>query len=233
MRLLIKIPTRERPQKFLHILEKYYSLASPKYPVHVLVSTDVNDLSMQTPEVRRELQKYPTVVVRQGEHRTKVEAVNSFVDEYDFDILLQGADDTVPIVEGYNEILADCMRQNYPDTDGVLWFNDGTQGRNLNTLAIMGRKYYQRFGYVTHPSYVSLWGDNEFTEIANFLGRQIYFDQVIFRHEHWIFGHTAKDALYERNDAYFQQDRENYLRRRSRNFDLNVATQLPMINAQR
>lgn len=231
MRLLVKIPTRERPQKFLHILEKYFLLASPKFPIRVLVSTDVNDATMQSPEVLAELQKYPAVIVRRGEHRTKVEAVNSFIDEYEFDILLQGADDTVPIVEGYNEILADYMLQYYPDTDGVLWFNDGIQGRHLNTLAIMGRKYYQRFGYLTHPSYVSLWGDNEFTDIGNFLGKQTYFDQVMFRHEHWVFGHTAKDALYERNDAYFLQDRENYMRRRSRNFDMRIVDRMPSANA--
>jgi hypothetical protein len=89
-----------------------------------------------------------------------------------------------PIVKGYDNIIRNNMKTHYPDTDGVLWFNDGYQGQNLNTLCILGRKYYQRFGYIYCPEYKSLWCDNEFMDQANLLGRQIYFHETIIKHEH-------------------------------------------------
>jgi hypothetical protein len=88
----------------------------------------------------------------------------------------------IPEFSGYDSALRDNMEHYFPDTDGVLWFNDGFQKHNLNTLCILGRKYYQRFGYIYHPAYKSLWCDNEFTVVASLLKKQLYFDKVIIRH---------------------------------------------------
>ena len=66
------------------------------------------------------------------------------------------------------------MTELYPNTDGVLWFNDGNQGNRLNTLCILGKKYYERFNYIYHPDYTSLWADNEFMDVANLLNKQIF-----------------------------------------------------------
>ena len=64
------------------------------------------------------------------------------------------------------------MIKHFPDTDGVLWFFDGWR-KDLNTLCIIGRKYYERFGYIYHPDYKSFWCDAEFTEVANKLKKQV------------------------------------------------------------
>jgi hypothetical protein len=87
------------------------------------------------------------------------------------------------------------MTEHYPDTDGVLWFNDGYQGNRLNTLCILGKKYYDRFNYIYHPDYISVWCDNEFMDVANLLGKQIYFDDIIIRHEHPDWGFGSRDYV--------------------------------------
>jgi hypothetical protein len=43
--------------------------------------------------------------------------------------------------------IANEMAKNFPDFDGVLHFNDGYKGRELNTLVVEGRKYFDRFDH--------------------------------------------------------------------------------------
>ena len=73
------------------------------------------------------------------------------------------------------------MSFNYPDTDGVLWFNDGFQGNRLNTLCILGKKYYERFNYIYHPDYISLYCDEEQTNVARNMNKMV--DLVIKNRE--------------------------------------------------
>jgi hypothetical protein len=71
--------------------------------------------------------------------------------------------------------------------------------QDFNTLCILGKKYYDRFGYIYHPSYKSFWCDNEFTDVANELGKQTFIDKVIIRHVHpdWIQRDAATAKMYE------------------------------------
>jgi hypothetical protein len=49
--------------------------------------------------------------------------------------------------KGWDKQLIEEMETNYPDTDGVLFHNDGYCQQRLNTMCILGRKYYKRFNY--------------------------------------------------------------------------------------
>jgi hypothetical protein len=112
------------------------------------------------------------------------------------------------------------MTELYPDTDGVLWFNDGNQGDKLNTLCILGKKYYERFNYIYHPDYTSLWADNEFMDVANLLNKQTYFNDVIIRHEHPDVGLGQRDFVHFDNIKFDYIDKEIYLKRKSNNFNI-------------
>jgi hypothetical protein len=107
------------------------------------------------------------------------------------------------------------------DLDRVLFFNDGYLGRKLNTMCIMGRKYYERFGYIYHPSYQSLWCDNEFMIVADKLDKQDYFDLCLFKHEHFSTNQAVKcDALMNHNQKFYHSDKRNFDKRQANNFDL-------------
>ena len=105
----------------------------------------------------------------------------------------------IPVVKGYDTIIKNNMSKLYPDTDGVLWFNDGYQGNKLNTLCILGKKYYDRFGYIYNPEYISVWSDNEFMDVGNILGKQTYFDEVIIQHQHPDWGFGERDMVHTNN----------------------------------
>lgn len=186
--VLVKFPTRGRPEKFFTVLNRYYHGAKQKHLTKFLVTCDLDDPTMNNETVVAKLKTYNNLQFRFGTSRTKIEAVNADMDlAGDYDILLLASDDMVPEVKGYDQLIRERMADLYPDTDGVLWFFDGYR-RDFNTLCILGKKYYDRFGYIYHPSYKSFWCDNEFTDVARGLGLQTFTDQVVIRHIHpdWI-----------------------------------------------
>lgn len=222
MNLLIKLPSRSRPQKLLSIIAEYQkmrSLDSTKF----LITLDEDDSMTNTPAFKNVLNMWGNMTVIFGQSKSKIDAVNRDLNEYtgEWDVVLLASDDMHPVVKGYDEIILNDMAKYYGDTDGVLWYNDGFVGDKLNTLCILGRKYYERFNYIYHPDYVSLWCDNEFMDVANMLGKQQYIDRVIIEHRHPMNTRQTKmDALYSRNDRYFSSDKLTYLRRKENNFDL-------------
>jgi len=217
---LIKFPTRGRPDKFFNTLDKYYYLLSGKRKVKFFVTCDVDDVTMNNTQVREKFKGYQNLEVEYGNSRTKIEAINSNVNKQDFQILLLASDDMVPVVRGYDDIIIKSMCDTFPDFDGIVWFNDGVQQNRLNTLCILGRSYYNRFGYIYHPEYKSLWCDMEFTMVGNLLNRQKYFDQVIIKHEHHSVLNSEMDETYIQNETYEGIDKQTFIERQHKQFNL-------------
>lgn len=218
MRIFIKYPTKSRPQKSLDTLKKYINLANEMEKIQILVSLDDDDT------VSDEIYKiHPNISVKRGKSEGKVAAINRDVpDPSTFDILLLASDDMIPI-KNYDVVIRDSMEQFYPDTDGVLFFNDGYVGYKLNTLVICGSKYYQRFGYIYCPEYKSLYCDNEFMDTANKLGKQTYLNKVIIKHEHPANVPTvASDESYKFNESFYGIDGATYLSRYNPEYDVSV-----------
>jgi len=214
MRILIKFPTRGRPDQFFNTLDKYISLAQKIELIDFLVTIDDDDETMNNPEVLSKLNAM-NVHYKIGHSRNKVDAVNRDLNEYekDWQILILASDDMVPELEGYDDLLRYIMSVNHPDLDIVLWFNDGYQGSALNTLCIMGREYYKRFNYIYHPSYRSVWCDNEFTQVSIMLGKCIYYEDVIIRHQHPDFGYGEYDEVHYKNKMDDFLDQQNFHKR--------------------
>jgi hypothetical protein len=220
MILLIKIPTKGRI-KFLGLLDLYYTMCDDLENTHFLITLDNDDVIMNQPDVIENLKQRKNLTYVYGVSDSKIGAINRDIDLVDeWDILLLSSDDMVPKIQGYDNIIRNNMVTHYPNTDGVLWFNDGFQGKKLNTLPILGKNYFNRFNYIYHSDYKSLWCDNEFTEVANILGKQTYFNDVIIKHEHPAFGYGDKDALYLENDTYDAYDKLIYNKRKMVNFNL-------------
>lgn len=223
MRLLIKFPTRSRPEKFFEVLDKYIELLDEPENTSFLISCDDDDKTMNNPGVLERFSKYiekNNLSIRFGKNKNKVEAINADMEGQDFDILLLASDDMIPQESGYDSIIRQNFKKFFPDTDGVLWFNDGYQGNRLNTLCILGKKYYDRFGYIYHNSYVSLWCDTEFTEVSKILNRVKYIPHVVIKHEHPVWLGQEWDDLQKKNDSFNNRDMENFKKRQEINFEI-------------
>jgi hypothetical protein len=214
--ILIKFPTRSRPAKFLNLLAQYINLqhSNNRYQI----TYDLDDLSMN-PVIVEQAEKLGNVKCIGGYSKGKIHACNRDMDKSgDWDIVVLASDDMIPIKKDWDKIISDAMELKFPDLDGVLYFSDGYT--NLNTMCIMGRKYFERFNYIYHPDYISLWCDNEFMEVADKLGKQAKFKEVLFKHEHPANMGKANDQLYEINDKFYQTDRNTYMKRKVKNFGL-------------
>jgi hypothetical protein len=123
-----------------------------------------------------------------------------------------------PVSPGYDVNIKSKMNKYFPDTDGVLWFNDGFQGDKLNTLVIIGKKYYERFNYIYHPAYQSLYCDTEFTLVSKALNKVQYFDEILIKHVQYSIVNEQPDELYIRNDRLESVDRIIFQKRSISNF---------------
>lgn len=221
MKLLVKFPTRNRKNKFFKVLRQYQNLCEDLDNTYFLITLDNDDESMNPSNVEGIFNTFKNVKVIYGTSNSKIHAVNRDIELVnDWDIVLLASDDMTPKVKGYDNIIRNKMKEFYSDTDGILWFNDGFQGEKLNTLCVLGKKYYERFNYIYHPDYKSCWSDNEFMEVGKILKKQTYIDSVIIKHEHPDWGYGNRDQIHTNNINDYQYDLEVYNRRKEINFEL-------------
>lgn len=220
MKILCKYPTRGRPEIFLQRLQEWRHMATAASEVGFLVSYDDDDETMSADVFARAHALVPNLVTVRGNSKTKIEACNADIAKWTlpWDVVLLISDDMFCRRMGWDVLVRQHMFAKFPDTDGSLWFYDGSQ-REINTLACLGRKYYERFGYIYHPSYASFYCDNEQTDVGKKLGKLHFIEQSICTHEHPAWGGGLKpDAVYRRNNRYWVQDQENYKKRKEDGF---------------
>jgi hypothetical protein len=230
MRLLLKFPTRSRPQQALKTLQTYYNMATRPDLIGIAMSCDSDDDSMSRTLVKEEfgrtMSRFEWSRMFYGNSKTKIEACNANMGEieYTWDIVMLVSDDMVPIVKGYDDAIRSHMMSSFPDTNGILWFNDGHQGNRLNTLSIMGRAIYSQYGYIYHPSYKSFFCDTEFTDLCRgpLSAKSLYISSCIVRHEHPGNGYGGVDALYVKNQLAWREDLMNYIERKEYPVDWTI-----------
>lgn len=228
MRILLKCPTRSRPARVLKTLSAYVRLATRPDLLGVAVSCDADDPTMANPsELQNALAPCAWSRIFYGNNPNKIAACNANMNEidWDWDIVVLVSDDMMPQVRGYDETIRTQMTSRFPDRNGILWFNDGCQGSNLNTLCIFGRALYNERGVIYDPSYKSLFCDTELTDQCRgiYADRCHYSPSCIIRHEHPGAGYAQyMDALYDRNQKYWNEDMYTYISRKAYPYDWSV-----------
>lgn len=167
--------------------------------IRFVITCDLDDVTMNNNAMRQAMNR-PGVEVFFGNSKTKIEACNANVPADGWDILVLASDDMLPRVNGWDAIIRAQMQKNYPDLDGVLNFHDGHQGDRINTLPVMGKTWYDRFGYVYNPLYETMYCDTELTMVSRLLNRETYLADVIIEHLHPYSGAVPYDDLYRRNN---------------------------------
>lgn len=214
MKILFNYTTRTRPEWFERGLNTILQNVESDNFI-VLVSIDLDDHSM-----REMVKKYIThdkIRFVYGTSKNKIDAINRDVDLIEeWDILVNMSDDMIFTVQGFDNII----REYFDTLDKCLHFPDGYAKDIIITMSILGREYYNRFGYVYHPDYCSLYCDNETTDVAKILKKYRYIPQQIFEHLHPVTGAAEMDAQYHHTESFHGVDRETYEARKARNFDL-------------
>ena len=239
MRILLKCPTRSRPRQVMATLAQYVKLANHPELLGVAISCDDTDTTMSRNLVHEELHsilgKTAWHQIFTSPNQTKIQACNANMDDikWEWDIVVLVSDDMLPQIQGYDDVLRNHMMAMFPDTDGILWCNDGTQKEKLNTLSILGRKMYDHFGYIYQPQYKSLFCDTEFTDLCRgeLKDKCFYIPYCIIRHEHPGTGFAEKmDGLYEKNQKYWNEDMYTYIRRKT--YTVDIVFLIPTISGR-
>jgi hypothetical protein len=226
-KILFKYASRSRTQKFFVGLDNILTNLSDLNNFCILISLDIDDYSMNNKETINRLleyvNKYPEkIIIKFGSSKNKIDAINRDVNEikekFNFDILVNFSDDMEFIEHSFDEIIRGKFFMFYPDTDGNIYFNDGFTGERLSTMSIIGRKYYDKFNYIYHPSYHSLWCDNEYTEVAKRNQKLLYFHENIFKHNHPANIGGFMDEQLIKTESFSEIDRQNYEKRFNNNF---------------
>ena len=218
MRILFKYTTRSRRSNFLRGYDSILNKIANREDYHILISVDKDDQSMFPLPV---LDGNHTFVV--GNSKNKIDAINRDLNEfdYDWDILINMSDDMIFTKKGFDDII---RAEFYNDFNQYLHFNDGNQKCNVCTMHIVGRNYYDRFKYIYHPDYISLWCDVENDIVAKQLGCYKYMGDNIklFRHLHPAWGLAPQDALSIKTEdrALWVADEITFNKRKIKNFGL-------------
>ena len=207
--MLIKMPTRQRPDRFRHALELLVKHAVRPRDLHFLFTFDKNDPNLEENEMIAAHvcvgSKRPIAfdyTAPPGQSTSKINAVNRDLPEFSlpWQTVVVASDD-MHATPAWDQWIIEAMAKFYPDGDGCLWFADGFQ-KDICTIPCMGRAYFDRFGYIYNPAYQSVFVDDEQTHVGVKLGKLTKIDHVLFRHDHPAWNSSLKpDALYQRNEA--------------------------------
>jgi len=237
MKILIKMPTRGRPEKFFKLLDICIQKFSKDNTYQILVSCDVDDLSMNDNDVRNKLDSYNSLSYFFSPRGSKIEACNRDIEKANYwDVVILLSDDMMIVADNWDKYISDGFAEYFPDTDGVIWLFDGHRD-DINTLCILGNLYYKRFGYIYHTDYKSFYCDNEFTNVANILNKQQKYKwpEIIIEHQHYSFSpnfiklpkHVKKtnplfgaDVTYIENRPDLKHDIEVFNKRQEVNYGL-------------
>lgn len=216
MKIIVQLPTRERPDRFGTARLAMLNRATRPHDLRFNFVIDDDDNATER-HIAHHVNLHNTHVSK-GPRTSKIEACNRGLPGNEpWDIVVLASDDMLCQVKGWDDIIRQDMQREFPDTDGCLWYPDGHQ-TNLCTLAVMGRKAFDRDGYIYRPEYKSLWADNEWTETWGERGKLWRSDQQLFTHVHPGWGTAKMDRLYTFNNRFDKEDRDTYIRHKAQGF---------------
>lgn len=213
MKILVNFPTRTRPEKFKEVVDMWLC---PE--VAIVATIDKDDKSMVNDPMLNWCIDHD-VEVQIIEPAGKIAAMNAGLSSREWDICIIGQDDLIPRAKYATKIIALWKKHFGESTDGILHLDDGNQTGSLNTIVVIGRQYYNRFGYVYHPSYISLWADNEYSDVSTHLMKVVRINRRVITHE-WA--GQCPDNLLRHNETFDQIDKMTYARRKALGFPLEA-----------
>lgn len=217
-KFLFKFPCRGRPEKFMSTLSKHVKSLSNKNEYKFIFSFDEDDTKMNNPEILNFLSELKiNYEVNFDNNKNKIQAINANLENQIFDILVLIADDMLPNYENYDDIICNIFETSENGLDCVVHFNTARWSNTLDIWCVMGKEYYNRFGYIYHPDYKSIFCDNEYTEVSKILNKNIFSEICLFEHDH-----QTGDDTEVRNWHFNNEDWCVYENRKKNKFFLSV-----------
>lgn len=189
------------------------------HDIEYLLSIDKADKDTGYPDSMSFDKDYVECKVVKNDTNTSVAAINKAASVSTGDIIIVISDD-FDCPASWDELIVEASKGR---TDWCMKTQDGTQPWII-TLPIMDRTYYNRFGYIYHPSYQHMFVDTELSAVCDLLGKRITAD-IEFKHNHYSVGGIKKDDTSIKADATWNQGERLFMQRASNRF--GVESPLP------
>lgn len=168
MKLLIKIYLRDiNPYDTMQILNALDSVIEDKDNTKIFVMSNESTFDFEKFEY---LYSYETNIQKM---------INSNLENLDWDIVIPIFRPFIAI-RNFDTIIKKIYNEKYPELDGVIWITDNIQ-KEVATFAVIGRRYYEKFGYIYNPIYNNKNFEEEFTEILKINNDYLFQDTKIFK----------------------------------------------------
>ena len=218
-KILIKIPTLRRPHQLIESINSFLDNAHNKENIYFVVTIDINDEITNNSEVIDQLNSYKNLTICKANTESKIDAYNLHIDPVQFDILILSSDDMIVVQKSYDQIIIDNMTKYFPDLDGVLWF-DTADTQRTNTLAIIGKKLYDKIKPLYKYCYTGYYCDDEFGQTVMKLGKMIRINKTLIQHKIPDHLSMSDDSTYLKSLSYGIKDKTVYKIRKKIQFDI-------------
>ena len=205
-------PTRSRPELAFKAAMNWISKCKNMEDVQYILSIDTDEPKLIE---YTKLFKNFNICITKNDNRSAIDAINNaarlavgnlmIVVSDDFDCPMDWDETLLTSLDGKEDFIVKTA-------DGIQAF--------IITLPILDRKYYDRFGYIYYPGYRHMFCDSEMSVVGYMLDKTINLD-IMFKHNHYIVGGMAKDAINERNDSTWEQGEQLFHSRKLINFGLS------------
>lgn len=222
--ILVQFPSRGRPKRFDESLRSLYanSVDPGLLIINAVLDNDDPELGEYTRLIREFKDSNPDafILIHPGTSVSKIDAFNR-VPKFEWNVLVAFSDDMIMSVMGWDRLVMDYMPE---DLDWFLHFLERDSAERCSVMSVIGRRYFERTGYVYYPDYKSLWCDVEETEKARLLERYLFIPTSICIHLNAAYGHMDRDEMFDRQQADWDHDEAVYIERKETNFGLDGPT---------
>lgn len=214
MRVLIHIPSRGRPAQLADCVARFKDAITDKENTGILLTLDEDDESRAgVAAIDEEAFRMMAVEGKSGD---KVSAINRDIDKMPWDVLVCASDDLYPMTPGFDNAIRKDFESEAADLDALFWYPDTNQ--HICCHPVIGRKYYERDGYVGHPSYRGFYVDDEWTIVARNRNRLFQSTSMKWLHLHPNYKSRKPDETDARAKLHMRQDYANFARRMGQGF---------------
>lgn len=219
MTICYNFASRSRPEKFFKCIDNIIENATHS-EYFILAVLDDDDETMNNQAVRDRIYSYGDKVFPTcGVSNSKVHAINREIAQPyipNWDIVCNHSDDMWFTEKGFDQHIISA----FDGFSGLLHIPDSFVNERLCTYSIMDKAYFQEFGYIYNPQYISVYADQEAQDVAKLLKRYKYVPISILIHNHPVWGAAKTDEQYNKTESFYHIDGATYNSRLSRGFDL-------------
>jgi hypothetical protein len=184
MKILTIIPSRNRPDSVLDLIEEFNATTAIS---NLVIAVDDDDPSEYI---------VPDKVILEVNPRMWMNGTLNFIAKKyceDYDYLVFMGDDHRPRTKDWDLLLAESIKDiKY----GFAYGNDLFQGENLPTAVMQDARITRTLGYFSPPPMKHLFLDNFWRDTGRELGTLRYLPEVVIEHMHPYIGKVEMDAGY-------------------------------------